>query len=86
MAKPEIIKRPIEKVGSNIKKSAWSAIIESFTLVVLGVLLIIWPDIMIKIVAYLVGAFFIVKGGFQIINYFIEKGQRDYFNNESKTK
>ena len=81
MAKPEIIKRPIEKVGSNIKKSAWSAIIESFTLVVLGVLLIIWPDIMIKIVAYLVGAFFIVKGGFQIINYFIEKGQRDYFNN-----
>ncbi len=81
MAKPEIIKHPIEKIGSNIKKSAWSAIIESFALVVLGVLLIIWPEIMIKIVAYLVGAFFIVKGGFQIINYFVEKGQRDYFNN-----
>ena len=81
MAKPEIIKHPIEKIGSNIKRSAWSAIIESFALVVLGTLLIIWPEIMIKIVAYLVGAFFIVKGGFQIINYFVEKGQRDYFNN-----
>lgn len=81
MAKPEIIKHPIEKIGSNIKKSAWSAIIESFALVVLGTLLIIWPEIMIKIVAYLVGAFFIVKGGFQIINYFVEKGQKDYFNN-----
>lgn len=81
MAKPENIKHPIEKIGSNIKRSAWSAIIESFALVVLGVLLIIWPEIMIKIVAYLVGAFFIVKGGFQIINYFVEKGQRDYFNN-----
>lgn len=81
MAKPEIIKHPIEKIGSNIKRSAWSAIIESFALVVLGTLLIIWPEIMIKIVAYLVGTFFIVKGGFQIINYFVEKGQRDYFNN-----
>lgn len=81
MAKPEIIKHPIEKIGSNIKRSAWSAIIESFALVVLGTLLIIWPEIMIKIVAYLVGAFFIVKGGFQIINYFVEKGQKDYFNN-----
>ena len=81
MAKPEIIKHPIEKIGSNIKRSAWSAIIESFALVVLGILLIIWPEIMIKIVAYLVGAFFIVKGGFQIINYFVEKGQKDYFNN-----
>ena len=81
MAKPEIIKHPIEKIGSNIKRSAWSAVIESFALVVLGTLLIIWPEIMIKIVAYLVGAFFIVKGGFQIINYFVEKGQKDYFNN-----
>ena len=31
--------------------------------------------------AYFVGAFFIVKGGFQVINYFMVKGQQDFFNN-----
>ncbi len=81
MPKAEIIKRPVEKVGSDIKKSAWSAIIESLAIMVLGILFIIWPETMIKILAYLVGAFFIVKGGFQIILYFMQNGQKDYFNN-----
>lgn len=81
MSKVEIIKRPIEQVGSNIKKSAWSAVIESLALVVLGILFVVWPDTMIKILAYVVGTFFIVKGGFQIITYFMEKGHRDFFNN-----
>lgn len=81
MAKAEIIKRPIEQVGSDIKKSAWSAVIESLVIMILGILFIIWPDMMIKILAYIVGTFFIVKGGFQVITYFIEKGQNDFFNN-----
>ena len=81
MAKAEIIKRPVEQIGSEIKKSAWSAAIESLSIIVLGLLFIIWPDIMVKILAYIVGAFFIIKGGFQIIAYYMEKGQRDYFNN-----
>ena len=79
--KAEIIKRPIERISGDVKKSAWSAIIESLALVVLGILLIIWPDTMIKILAYVVGAFFIVKGGFQVVNYFMVKGQNDFFNN-----
>ena len=81
MPKAEIIKRPVEQVGSDIKKSAWSAIIESLGIMILGILFIIWPDTMIKILAYLVGAFFIVKGGFQVINYYMQKGQNDFFNN-----
>ena len=36
---------------------------------------------MVQIVSYVVGAFFIIKGAFQVINYFIEKGQNDFFNN-----
>ena len=28
------------------------------------------------------GAFFIIKGGCQIISYFVVKGQRDFFNND----
>ena len=61
MPKAEIIKRPVEQIGSDIKKSAWSAIVESFAVMMLGILFIIWPDAMIKILAYLVGIFFIVK-------------------------
>ena len=81
MPKAEIIKHPVEQIGSDIKKSAWSAIIESLAVLVLGILFIIWPDSMIKIMAYFVGAFFIVKGGFQVVNYFMIKGQHDFFNN-----
>lgn len=81
MSKVEIIKRPIEQIGSDIKKSAWSAVIESLAILILGVLFIAWPDMMVKIVSYIVGIFFVIKGLFQIINYFVEKGQNDFFNN-----
>lgn len=81
MAKFEIIKRPIEKVSGNLKKKAWSAIVESLALIILGILLVVLQDTMVKILAYIVGSFFIVKGGFQVINYFMEKGQNDFFNN-----
>ena len=81
MPKMEIIKRPIERVGSDIKKAAWSSVIESLAILILGILFIAWPDMMVKIISYVVGIFFIVKGAFQIINYFVEKGQNDFFNN-----
>ncbi len=80
--KAEIIKRPIERVSSDIKKKAWSAVFESLALIILGLLFVVLQDTMIKILAYIVGIFFIVKGGFQIINYYMEKGQNDFFNNE----
>lgn len=82
MSKAEIIKRPIEQVSGDIKKTAWSAVVESLALIILGVLFIVFRDTMIHILAYIVGVFFIVKGGFQIINYFMEKGQNDFLNND----
>ena len=36
---------------------------------------------MIRAVAYVVGAFFIIKGAYQINNYFLVNGQNDFFNN-----
>ncbi len=81
MAKAEIIKKPIEKISDSIKMSAWTSILESLAILVLGILFVVWPDTMINVVAYVVGIFFLVKGSFQIINYFIEQGQRDFFNN-----
>lgn len=82
MANMEIIKRPAEKISGDLKKKAWSSVIESLALIILGILLVVLQDTMIKILAYIVGAFFIIKGGFQIINYFMEKGQEDFFNND----
>lgn len=81
MSKVEIIKRPIEQIGGDIKKAAWSSVIESLAILILGILFIAWPDMMVKIISYIVGIFFIVKGAYQIINYFVEKGQNDFFNN-----
>ena len=79
--KAEVIKRPIEQVSGNIKRAAWSAMLESFVLIILGILFVIWPDTMIKILAYFIGIFFIVKGGYQVISYYMEKGQKDFLNN-----
>lgn len=81
MPKAEIIKRPIEQIGKDIKKAAWSAVIESLAILILGILFIAWPDTMMKVISYVVGVIFIIKGAFQIINYFLEKGQNDFFNN-----
>ena len=68
MSKAEIIKRPIEQISGDIKKSAWSAVFESLSLMILGILFVAWPDLMMRIVTYIFGTFFIVKGAFQIIN------------------
>ncbi|MBR5647528.1 DUF308 domain-containing protein [Candidatus Saccharibacteria bacterium] len=81
MSKTEIIKRPIEQAGSDIKKSAWSAVLESMVLLVLGFLCAIWPDTIVQVIALIIGCFFIVRGGVIIINYFLEENQKDYFNN-----
>lgn len=82
MTNTEIIKRPVENIGGALKKNAWTAVIESIVTVILGILLIIWPNVVIKIIAYVVGVFFIVKGAYQVINYFMVKGQNDFFNND----
>ena len=77
----EIIKRPLEQVGADVKKMAWTSVLESLAILVLGILFVAWPDVMVQVVSYVVGAIFIAKGAFQIITYFMEKGQRDFFNN-----
>lgn len=81
MAKVEIIKQPVENMSGNLKQSAWMAIAESLMTAIIGIFLIIWPDIVLKAISYIVGIFFVVKGIYQVTNYFIVKGQNDFFNN-----
>ncbi len=81
MSKTEIIKHPVDKISGDLKKTAWGAILGSLATILLGIFLIAWPDTIVKIAAYFVGAFLIIKGAYQVINYFVVKGQNDFFNN-----
>ena len=81
-SKVEIIKKPIENIGNNLKKTAWMSVFESLIMILVGVFLVAWPDVVVKVLAYVLGTFFIVKGVYQIINYFVIKGQNDFLNND----
>lgn len=83
--KVEIVKRPVEKVGDDLKKTAWASVFESFATILLGILLVAWSDSVVKIIAYAIGTFFIIKGGYYVVNYFITKGNENFFNNELLT-
>ena len=78
-AKARIINRPIEMMGENIKKSAWSSTMVSLATLLLGILFIAWPDLMIQAVAYIIGAIFVVKGTFDILTYLMDK--RNIYSN-----
>ena len=81
MAKKETAKGPIERLGGSLKKSAWSAVCESLVIIIFGVLLIAWPDVILSVVANILGVILIVIGAYQIINYFVVRGQEDFFDN-----
>ena len=82
MSKVEIIKRPIEQVSGNLKKSAWLAAVESLIIMIFGIFLVVWPDVTILVISNVLGAIFIIGGIYRIINYFVVKGQNDFFNND----
>ena len=81
MSKTEVVKRPIERISWDLKKSAWLDAIESIVIMVLGIMFVVWPDGIVNVIANILGAIFIVSGIYQIINYFVVKGQNDFFNN-----
>ena len=58
------------------------SILESVAMTVLGVFLIAWPMAVVKVIAYVVGAFLVIKGGYRVVNYFIVQGRNDFFNND----
>ena len=64
------------------KSTSWMAILESLIVGALGVMLLINPDGMFKIIFYVVGIFLIIKGVYKIINYFAVHGKYDLYNND----
>ena len=81
MSKVEIIKQPAENISKNLKQTAWMSVLESLITIILGILLVAFSDTVVGVIACIVGIFLLIKGAYQIINYFVVKGQNDFFNN-----
>ncbi len=64
------------------KSVSWLSILESVVIGVLGVLLIIDPNWVTRIVFYVIGIFLMVKGVYKIVNYFAMRGRYDFYNND----
>ena len=80
MAK-KAIKNPVDFIAGNLKKSAWAAVFESIVLLIFGILLVAWPGITYYIASVVLGVILIIVGLYQIVNYFIVKGQNNFFDN-----
>lgn len=75
-------KRNDGSIVRRAKSASWMAILESVVIGALGVLLLINPDGMFKVIFYVVGIFLIIKGVYKIINYFAVHGKYDFYNND----
>ena len=63
-----------------LKKSGWMSIAVSIIFAILGIILINRPEEIMSIIAYIIGAIFIVAGIIRINNYIKEKGKEDLYN------
>lgn len=72
---------PIEYIAGGLKKSAWASICESIGVLVFGILLIAWPGLTYYVASVVIGVILIVLGVYRIVNYFISRGQDNFFDN-----
>lgn len=64
------------------KSTGWMAILESVIVGILGIILVINPTGILRIIFYIVGIFLMVKGVYKIVNYFAVHGKSDFYNND----
>ncbi len=65
-----------------LKKSGWTNVLLSAVFAIIGIFMIINTDSAIKVISYILGGCFIAIGVIKIINYFISKGNSDFYNND----
>lgn len=70
----------MEYLRKLLKKSGWISIIESIIFAILGIVLVCKPEGTVKAITYILGTVFILIGIFKIINYFIDRGNDDFYN------
>lgn len=75
-------KREAAPILQMARSSGWLAILESLIIGALGVVLILNPEWIMRVIFYVVGIFLMVKGVYKIVNYFAVHGRYDYYNND----
>lgn len=65
-----------------LKKSGWMSIAESLVFAILGIILIWQKDAIMSMIAYILGAVFILLGIIKVINYIQAKSKSDLYNYE----
>lgn len=65
-----------------LKKTGFTSIVTSLVFAIIGIILITNPESTMIIISYILGAIFIIAGGIKTINYFISKGNYDFYNYE----
>ena len=63
-----------------LKKTGWTDVIVAIIFALIGIFMIINPDSATKIISYIIGGIFIVVGIIRIVNYYIAKGDYDFYN------
>lgn len=65
-----------------LKKSGWMSIAESLVFAILGIILIWQKDAIMSMIAYILGAVFILLGIIKVVNYLQAKSKSDLYNYE----
>lgn len=65
-----------------IKKTGYTSILTSIILAIIGLIMFMYSETTLKIIAYAIGIFLIITGIVKIITYGIQKGGQDLFNYE----
>lgn len=72
----------MEYIQKILKKSGWISIIVSLIFALLGIILILKPNEIIKIISYIIGGIFIIVGTYKIYSHIKTKGKYDLYNYE----
>lgn len=70
----------MEYLRKLLKKSGWISILESIIFAILGMVLVCKPEGTVKLITSILGTIFIIVGIYKIINYFLLKGNNDFYN------
>ena len=65
-----------------LKKNGWTNILLCAVFAIIGIFMIINPTSATKVISYILGGILIVVGAIKIINYFVAKGNADFYNND----
>lgn len=69
-----------ELVKKVLRKEGWGSIISAVLFLILGIIIVNYPDTIVATVSYIFGGFLVIAGLAKVIAYFVERGNLDFEN------